>query len=111
MGSGGTTALLPPDKFFSNLPNFNLKSGADTQSRTGDLTLTKGALYQLSHISTLNLMPGSSLLSHGETPHYHLRYGDSLIIFCFPGMPEENIRRKKTASLCMTCGFSTYKDV
>ena len=26
--------------------------GADTQSRTGDLTLTKGALYQLSHIST-----------------------------------------------------------
>ncbi len=53
MGSGGTTALLPPDKFFSNLPNFNLKSGADTQSRTGDLTLTKGALYQLSHISTL----------------------------------------------------------
>ena len=30
----------------------NFKSGADTQSRTGDLTLTKGALYQLSHIST-----------------------------------------------------------
>ena len=27
-------------------------SDADTQSRTGDLTLTKGALYQLSHIST-----------------------------------------------------------
>ncbi len=79
MGSGGTTALLPPDKFFSNLPNFNLKSGADTQSRTGDLTLTKGALYQLSHISTLNLMHGSSLLSHGETPHYHRRYGVSLL--------------------------------
>ncbi len=79
MGSCGTTALLPPDKFFSNLPNFNLKSGADTQSRTGDLTLTKGALYQLSHISTLNLMPGSSLLSHGETPHYHRRYGVSLL--------------------------------
>ena len=27
--------------------------GADTQSRTGDLILTKDALYQLSHISTL----------------------------------------------------------
>ncbi len=63
----------------TGLPNFNLKSGADTQSRTGDLTLTKGALYQLSHISTLNLMPGSSLLSHGETPHYHRRYGVSLL--------------------------------
>ncbi|MEB8540926.1 hypothetical protein P2G73_17615, partial [Cronobacter sakazakii] len=24
-----------------------------------------------------NLMPGSSLLSHGETPHYHRRYGVS----------------------------------
>ena len=55
------------------------RSGADTQSRTGDLTLTKGALYQLSHISTTNLEPGSSLLSHGETPHYHRRYGVSLL--------------------------------
>ena len=27
----------------------------------------------------LNLMPGSSLLSHGETPHYHRRYGVSLL--------------------------------
>ncbi|MEX9754450.1 hypothetical protein AB7X38_06100, partial [Providencia vermicola] len=25
-----------------------------------------------------NLMSGSSLLSHGETPHYHRRYGVSL---------------------------------
>lgn len=24
-------------------------------------------------------MPGSSLLSHGETPHYHRRYGVSLL--------------------------------
>ncbi len=27
----------------------------------------------------LKLMPGSSLLSHGETPHYHRRYGVSLL--------------------------------
>ncbi len=44
MDTGGSTALSPSNK--------TLKSGADTQSRTGDLTLTKGALYQLSHIST-----------------------------------------------------------
>ncbi len=25
------------------------------------------------------LMPGSSLLSHGETPHYHRRYNVSLL--------------------------------
>src|SRR5471032_204757 len=49
MGSGGTTALVPPGKFC--LPNSATLTGADTQSRTGDLTLTKGALYQLSHIS------------------------------------------------------------
>ncbi len=30
-------------------------SGADTQNRTGDLTLTKGALYRLSHISTYDI--------------------------------------------------------
>ncbi len=29
--------------------------------------------------SSLYLMPGSSLLSHGETPHYHRRYGVSLL--------------------------------
>ena len=28
-------------------------SGADRQIRTADLTLTKGALYQLSHISNV----------------------------------------------------------
>ena len=29
-------------------------NGADTENRTRDLTLTKGALYQLSHISITN---------------------------------------------------------
>ncbi len=76
--------------------------GADTQNRTGDLILTKDALYRLSHISTQNLCPlglkkpvlqtgsfncclhllkrqkpklkpGDVLLSHGEAPHYHRR--------------------------------------
>ncbi len=75
MGSGGTTAPLPPDKFLlSNLPNFNLKSGADTQSRTGDLTLTKGALYQLSHIISIAKFDAPAVpYSHGSTPHYHRR--------------------------------------
>ncbi len=38
---------------------------------------TKGPVFRLSLL--LNLMPGSSLLSHGETPHYHRRYGVSLL--------------------------------
>ncbi len=113
MGSGGTTALLPPDKFFSNLPNFNLKSGADTQSRTGDLTLTKGALYQLSHISTLNLMPGSSLLSHGETPHYHRRYGVSLLSSAWGQVGPPRYGRQANSVLStrhvLTCRFNLYQ--
>ena len=72
-------------------------SGADTQTRTGDLILTKDALYHLSYISIKEsfwtksplfeqafkflrlycwrnkLKPGNVLLSHGETPHYHRR--------------------------------------
>ncbi len=113
MGSGGTTALLPPDKFFSNLPNFNLKSGADTQSRTGDLTLTKGSLYQLSHISTLNLMPGSSLLSHGETPHYHRRYGVSLLSSAWGQVGPPRYGRQANSVLStrpvLTCRFNLYQ--
>src|SRR5690606_4925562 len=34
-------------------PAFPLKYGADTQSRTGDLILTKDALYRLSYISNV----------------------------------------------------------
>ena len=37
----------------------------------------KSSAFRLSFL--LYLMPGSSLLSHGETPHYHRRYGVSLL--------------------------------
>ncbi len=40
-------------------------------------TKTKGPVFRLG--LSLYLMPGSSLLSHGETPHYHRRYGVSLL--------------------------------
>ncbi len=78
----------------NQINNLIAKYGASTQSRTGDLTLTKGALYQLSHTSNLSsretkkpaskagyskLKPGDVLLSHGETPHYHRRYYVSLL--------------------------------
>ena len=38
---------------------------------------TKSPVFRLSFL--FYLMPGSSLLSHGETPHYHRRYGVSLL--------------------------------
>ena len=56
-----TAALLPlifSARKIKKLPEISsaaafLTDGADTQNRTGDLTLTKGALYQLSHISII----------------------------------------------------------
>ncbi len=60
-------------------------NGADTQNRTGDLTLTKGALYRLSHIS-INLDDLRSNLKAWQCPtltwrmpHYHRRYSVSLL--------------------------------
>ena len=41
--------------------------------------LLEQATALLLHSTLSNLMPGSSLLSHGETPHYHRRYGVSLL--------------------------------
>ncbi len=38
---------------------------------------TKGPVFRQGLL--FYLMPGSSLLSHGETPHYHRRYGVSLL--------------------------------
>ncbi len=38
---------------------------------------TKGPVFRPGLL--FYLMPGSSLLSHGETPHYHRRYGVSLL--------------------------------
>ncbi len=47
MESGGSTMLWSSNKFCCQLDKSNrLNSGADTQTRTGDLTLTKGALYR-----------------------------------------------------------------
>ena len=51
--------------------------GADRRIRTADLTLTKGVLYQLSHISKRG--SDNDLLLHGETPHYHRRSCVSLL--------------------------------
>ena len=92
--------LWSSNKFCCQLDESNqLNNGADTQTRTGDLTLTKGALYRAelyqqfrNRLKTIlktfclhflkvkiNLKPGDVLLSHGETPHYHRRYCVSLL--------------------------------
>ncbi len=53
MESGGSKVLWSPNKFCDVSFKLSIKiDGADTQNRTGDLILTKDALYRLSHIST-----------------------------------------------------------
>ena len=47
--------------------------------RDGVLVKRKNKKLSLPTELLLYLMPGSSLLSHGETPHYHRRYGVSLL--------------------------------
>ncbi len=54
MESGGSTMLWSPNKILFGctlLCKMTLNTGADTQTRTGDLILTKDALYHLSYIS------------------------------------------------------------
>ncbi len=94
MESGGSKVLWSPNKFCDVSFKLSIEiSGADTQNRTGDLILTKDALYHLSYISmpifvfrfflknlkNKKLKPGDVLLSHGETPHYHRRCFVSLL--------------------------------
>ncbi len=52
------------------------------------------------------LMPGSSLLSHGETPHYHRRYGVSLLSSAWGqvGPPRYGRQANSLCSvLCLLC--------
>ncbi len=58
---------------------------------------TKGPVFRLS--LSFYLMPGSSLLSHGETPHYHWRYGVSLLSSAWGQVGPPRCRRQAN-SLC-----------
>ena len=44
-------------------------------------------------------MPGSSLLSHGETPHYHRRYGVSLLSSAWGQVGPPRYRRQANSVL------------
>ena len=55
----GVWRMCMAQKRKNHLTVVSSKSGADTENRTRDLTLTKGALYQLSHISTSKINGGT----------------------------------------------------
>src|SRR5690606_7442013 len=52
------------------------------------------------------LMPGSSLLSHGETPHYHRRYGVSLLSSAWGQVGPPRYSRQAN-SCALSCVFRT----
>ena len=52
-------------------PSSGERLPTDTRQKKKPCTFVQGLFFCL--------MPGSSLLSHGETPHYHRRYGVSLL--------------------------------
>jgi hypothetical protein len=55
------------------------------------------------HPVLLNLMPGSSLLSHGETPHYHRRYGVSLLSSAWGQVGPPRSRRQANSLCSVLC--------
>ena len=72
---------------------------------------TKGPVFRLSLM--FYLMSGSSLLSHGETPHYHRRYGVSLLSSAWGqvGPPRYGRQANSVLStrLSSTCRFNLYQ--
>ena len=62
---------------------------------------------------SLYLMPGSSLLSHGETPHYHRRYGVSLLSSAWGQVGPPRYGRQANSVLStrpvLTCRFNLYQ--
>ncbi len=57
---------------------------------------------------SFNLMPGSSLLSHGETPHYHRRYGVSLLSSAWGQVGPPRYSRQAN-SLCRNESFTSCR--
>ena len=53
-------------------------------------------------------MPGSSLLSHGETPHYHRRYGVSLLSSAWVQVGPPRSGRQANSVVAPPAGRTTY---
>ncbi len=62
---------------FISMPVRFSPGSKEAHRQTTDNTKAKGPVFRLGLL--LYLMPGDSLLSHGETPHYHRRYDVSLL--------------------------------
>ncbi len=52
-----------------------------------------------------NLVPGSSLLSHGEAPHYHRRYGVSLLSSAWGQVGPPRYLRQANSLCSVLCLF------
>ena len=94
---GGLCLFMPPPPGGSPVPADMLNKKCDKNSITKRPSVRMACL--------LYWMPGSSLLSHGETPHYHRRYGVSLLSSAWGQVgPPRSCRQAN--SLCGNESFS-----
>ena len=82
--NGAVMAGFSPEAVLRTLSGLRIRSPGKRSATGGGMSApspedknAESSVFRLSFL--LYLMPGSSLLSHGETPHYHRRYGVSLL--------------------------------
>ena len=98
----GASDLPPPGRCcatFKSAPGGFVPTPESAHRQTADKT--KGPVFRLSLL--FYLMPGNSLLSHGETPHYHRRYGVSLLSSAWGQVgPPRYCRQTNSFLICRT---------
>jgi hypothetical protein len=81
--------------------SFNLMPGNSLVPHGAGLTAT-------GLTRSFNLMPGSSLLSHGESPHYHRRYGVSLLSSAWGQVGPPRYGRQANSLCSVLCLLRSY---
>ena len=95
---GGASDRHPPGRCcatFKSAPGGFVPTPESAHRQTTNKT--KGPVFRLSLL--FYLMPGNSLLSHGETPHYHRRYGVSLLSSAWGQVGPPRYRRQANSVL------------
>jgi hypothetical protein len=81
--------------------SFNLMPGSSLVPHGARLTAT-------GLTRSFNLMPGGSLLSHGESPHYHRRYGVSLLSSAWGQVGPPRYGRQANSLCSVLCLLRSY---
>ncbi len=101
MDRGEIVEQAAPDEFFAHPKSERTRAFLSQVVHRQTTDKTKGPVFRLSLL--FYLMSGSSLLSHGETPHYHRRYGVSLLSSAWGQVgPPRYCRQTNSFLICRT---------